>query len=292
MAQKLLVYLTCILWPFLSNAQGNDVVYPKTFLWEITGNGLNQPSYLYGTIHVICKQDVNLSAVLLNKLLLCKSIFFETTFQPKLDTNNRYALLPKDTSLSDLLGEQLYQKFKSLPFDTKTIDTSLLKQLKPFTASRLVDMAMLGCAGTSYEMELLKIAQKNGITVNGLATPKEHAAIIDKIPFHTQVLQLKFQLRMLEAKKKMMGHLQQLYKNKEIWQLYRNTAFIENTNYTSPIKEPLLDTRNISWLPIIIKSIQQQSCFFAVGCAHLPGDGGVITLLREQGYTVNPIFYY
>lgn len=33
----------------------------ESLLWKISGNGLSQPSYLYGTIHLICKKDMIIS---------------------------------------------------------------------------------------------------------------------------------------------------------------------------------------------------------------------------------------
>lgn len=51
----------------------------------------------------------------------------------------------------------------------------------------------------------------------------------------------------------------------------------------------LLSKRNHDWLPKIENLIKGQPGFIAVGCAHLPGNEGLITLLRKQGYTLEPI---
>ncbi|MCA6473216.1 MAG: TraB/GumN family protein, partial [Chitinophagaceae bacterium] len=39
----------------------------NALLWEISGNGLTQPSYLFGTIHMICKEDFVLSDIVKEK---------------------------------------------------------------------------------------------------------------------------------------------------------------------------------------------------------------------------------
>ncbi len=33
----------------------------NTLLWQISGKGLKEPSYLYGTMHIVCAEDAKLS---------------------------------------------------------------------------------------------------------------------------------------------------------------------------------------------------------------------------------------
>ena len=47
--------------------------------------------------------------------------------------------------------------------------------------------------------------------------------------------------------------------------------------------------RNTMWMPVIITNIQQCSCLIAVGALHLPGEDGLITMLRKEGYKVTPV---
>lgn len=54
-------------------------------------------------------------------------------------------------------------------------------------------------------------------------------------------------------------------------------------------QEIMLDGRNIDWLTKMPEMMKTKSTFFAVGAGHLPGDKGVIKLLRDKGYTVKPI---
>lgn len=34
----------------------------NTLLWEISGNGLAQPAFIFGTFHLLCRDDIHLSA--------------------------------------------------------------------------------------------------------------------------------------------------------------------------------------------------------------------------------------
>ena len=51
----------------------------------------------------------------------------------------------------------------------------------------------------------------------------------------------------------------------------------------------LLDERNKTWVPKIEEQMKTKSVFVAVGAGHLAGEFGVVNLLRDAGYTVEPI---
>jgi uncharacterized protein YbaP (TraB family) len=53
--------------------------------------------------------------------------------------------------------------------------------------------------------------------------------------------------------------------------------------------QDFLDVRNKNWIPVIESQIKVNSTFIAVGAAHLPGENGVINLLKMKGYTVEPV---
>lgn len=54
-------------------------------------------------------------------------------------------------------------------------------------------------------------------------------------------------------------------------------------------KAVMLDNRNRNWIKKMPDMMKKGSVFFAVGAAHLPGDTGIIYLLRKAGYTVKPV---
>jgi uncharacterized protein YbaP (TraB family) len=64
---------------------------------------------------------------------------------------------------------------------------------------------------------------------------------------------------------------------------------IEAEDMTEAEKFLLVDERNHDWLPKIDEHIKQEPCFIAVGALHLPGNYGLINLLRKAGYKVKAI---
>ena len=58
---------------------------------------------------------------------------------------------------------------------------------------------------------------------------------------------------------------------------------------TTEHRDKMLDNRNKNWIPKIIEFAKEQRVFFGVGAGHLPGENGVINLLRKEGYTVKAV---
>ena len=56
-----------------------DKVAPdnNTLLWKISGNGLSKPSYLYGTIHMLCADDATLSDHMKNIIRKADDVLLE-----------------------------------------------------------------------------------------------------------------------------------------------------------------------------------------------------------------------
>lgn len=287
---KLLQHLILfVLLPVVAYSQEKDSTVPKTFLWEISGNGLTTPSYLYGTTHLICESDIEMPDILKQKITRAKEVYLETAPANRADSSSKLYFLHKDTTLKDLIGRKYFRRVRNILEEKKPIKEETLQRLKPFHVGRLLDIASLKCRAISYESAIIKIAKAENIHINGLENAKEHSDVVDNIPLPVQANNLILQLDNLEPRIKNMETYMELYKQKELSQLYYKAVGYPNTN--SKFKTNFLDNRNIAWVPNIIGIIQTGPAFFAFGCAHLLGDKGVINLLKEKGYTVSPVFY-
>ncbi|HMK25356.1 MAG TPA: TraB/GumN family protein, partial [Chitinophagaceae bacterium] len=87
----------------------------NTLLWKISGNGLEKPSYLFGTIHMLCADDAVLSDNMKKAISSCDQVYFEV------DMDNLFEMIGAigkmkmngDTTLQDLLSKDDYKKVKS-----------------------------------------------------------------------------------------------------------------------------------------------------------------------------------
>src|SRR5690606_6071119 len=79
------------------------------------------------------------------------------------------------------------------------------------------------------------------------------------------------------------------YRRRDIRQMERLILRSENLG---EFKDILFDRRNGEWLPKIENLIAEGPVFIAVGAGHLLSDRGLIELLREKGYAVEPVEFW
>ena len=175
-------------------AQTGTKPLQKSLLWEISGNGLTKPSYLYGTIHMICKDDASLGDSLIAAIQRCDRVYFEVDMDNLMEmiTALKDFKMRNDTTLADLLSKEDYEKVKEymeskggpLPF-------SKLETYKPMLASSLLMESGIGCEeSVAMEQLILEEAKKNKKRVEGLETMSYQASIFDSIPYKLQAEQL------------------------------------------------------------------------------------------------------
>ena len=91
----------------------------------------------------------------------------------------------------------------------------------------------------------------------------------------------------MEESKNEFLKLVSLYDNEDIEGLLK--LMTESDDMTGKFAEELLDRRNQNWIPVIEQMAKEKATFFGVGAMHLPGDKGVIKLLRTAGFNVEPV---
>lgn len=266
-----------------------DSAKDNTWLWEVSGKGLKQPSYLYGTIHIICTEDFFISDGLLNALNKSRQLVLETTFGDS--TIDLVALFEgaalKDKRLKDFYTAEEYAELVKFFKDSLDMDLELMGSLKPLYFTELMAPKMLGCKKTSaYETELEKMARKQNKEVKGFLGIKEHARLLDTIPDELQARELLRTIRQWEKEKQDFARLIEIYKTQAFYKVH---PFMETSENLNQYGGALLDDRNFKWIPQIKKMAAEKPTLFAFGAAHLGGENGIINLLRKAGYTVKPL---
>lgn len=266
----------------------------NTLLWQISGNGLQRPSYLFGTIHLICSGDAVLSDSLKRAIQNSDAVYFEV------DMDNLFEMLGvvrkmkmrNDTTLADLLDKDDYEKVKKYFEDKGTIlPFSILETYKPLLAASMLMEAGTECQSPeAMEEVIMKEAKSHGIRVKGLETMNYQMSIFDTIPYKTQAMQL---VKYVDdagkgpTDSKEYDKLMQAYKDQDLSKLEELTRSTDMgiANFT----DILLYNRNRNWVEKLKSILPDKSVIVAVGAGHLPGEQGVINLLRKAGYTVKPV---
>lgn len=283
--KKLLLSLLAV---FATQAEAQNL--EKSLLWKISGNGIKEASYLYGTIHITC--DATLPQKALKALEETHQLFLELDMDdPSLQQSMMQGMMMKDgKTMSSLVSAE----------DFKIVDEFLSKQLgysaqmlntfKPFMVSAMLYPKMINCEMQSVEGNLMTVTKEQKEEVFGLESIAEQMNVFDAIPYEVQMKELvKTSKNNLEKDKKEMELFLDIYKSEDINSMYAATHESEN-EITSKFEEILLSNRNKNWIPIIEKVAKEKATFFGVGAGHLGGEMGVIQLLRNRGYKVEAVF--
>ena len=276
------------------NQQQSPPPLEKSLLWQISGNGLPKPSYLFGTIHMLCKDDAVLSDSLKSAIEHADRVYLE------LDMDNlfemvgalRHMKMRNDTTLADLLNPEDYQKVKTF-IENKNgmLPFSELETYKPLLASSMFLESSLPCnSPVAMEQLIMAEAKKYKKRIDGLETMNYQMSIFDSIPYKYQAEQLLKSIQTGSSNSqegKEFDEMMQAYKDQDLEKL--SQLINKEDNGIFQYEDILLYNRNRNWVQKLNTIMKERPVFIAVGAGHLPGEKGVINLLRKAGYKVKAI---
>jgi len=264
---------------------------PRTLLWRISGKNITHPSYLFGTMHVLCAKDALLSDSLKAVIKNCDEVWFEIDLSDMAGMLNsiKYMRMNDSKRLSDLLKPDEYARVKEyFSKHASMLPFSILERFKPMLISGLIEEQELDCETTNgMELTILKESQPYHKPVNGLETAEFQASLFDSIPYEKQAKELINYIDSSDQNKQLTRQLVELY-NKQDLDGIDELSRKEDPGMSSYM-DLLLYARNRKWAKMLDGMLRKKSMLIAVGAAHLPGQGGVIQLLRKEGFTVEPV---
>jgi uncharacterized protein len=263
----------------------------NTLLWRISGKNLQRSSYLFGTMHVLCAQDAHLSDSMKSVISRCDEIFFEINLDDIMGMvqSLKYMRMINNRKLSDLLDSGDYRKVRDY-FDRQgsILPFSMLERFKPLLISSLIEEDGLDCKVTNgMELVIQKEAHQHEKKIRGLETAEFQASLFDSIPYEQQAKDLVNYIDSMDYYKKSTLQLVEVYRNQDLNKIDSLTR-VGDAGMTNYI-DLLLYGRNRKWVDSLESILPSRSILIAVGAGHLPGDQGLISLLRKKGYEVSPV---
>jgi len=261
----------------------------KSLLWKISGNGLKNESYLFGTIHITC--DASLDENTLDALKKTDQLYLELDMDEKSMQMQmmKYMMMKDGTKLSTLLSEEDFKTVDAFLKKNINMSAKMFDNFKPFMITTMLYPKMLDCPFQSVESELMKITKEQNEEVFGLETVADQMQVFDNIAYQIQAEELvKMAKNDLQKDKAEFAKMMEIYNSKDIEGMLKMMDESEN-KITADNQDALLNNRNKNWIPKIIEIIKIKPTFFGVGAGHLAGEEGVIKLLRKQGYTVKAV---
>lgn len=174
------------------------------------------------------------------------------------------------------------------------VTTAMLEPVKPATLSNLIALGLAKKAFPDFDpMQQLDAtiqitAAQKGKPVGGLETLDSQIELLYGTPISLQAADIRKSIDDIESCVESTRLMSEAYLAHDINKLY--DIFTDPKNgMTEPEAERMIYKRNNAWVDILTGLLPTASIFIAVGAGHLPGEKGLINLLRKAGYNVEPI---
>lgn len=276
--------MLCILFSNTAFTQKNST--PKTLLWRISGNGLSQPSFLYGSFHLTDKQLFNFGDSVYAAIEKSKGFAIEVNPDSMMVAimstgNQKQQLISGILSNAEMKEnekrfEELFGKKASLVTVKDIIDyRDAWRQNELFNGDDKMNSFMDGF--------LYGKARDMGKWVGGIEDVGDQLAVFEESLTAEEITGIINNQSnndfFLEAMKK-------IYLRQDLDELEK----IINSNYSGDRKDIILINRNFKMANRMDSMARIRNNFFLVGAAHLPGESGLIDLMKKRGFKVEPVF--
>lgn len=290
---SLLVFMSC------TTPTEND---SNSLLWKITGNGLEEPSFLFGTHHLVPISFLDSISGLEEA--------FDNTEQTvgELDMANMNemqmkimgeAIMPQGVTYESLISAQDVVLLDSTLTNLLGVGLDQFGMLKPAMLSNLISLTLYQkhYPSIANEINIDQHFQAEALNRNRNVVGLEDTEDQIEVLLNSQSLERQAELLMCMVRNpdmvmEQMDELQEAYYTQNINALYE-LSVKETPDDPCPASDEernaLNKDRNEKWLEKLPSIMEDKPSFIAVGCLHLPGEVGLIDGLREQGYTVEPV---
>lgn len=271
-------------------------------LWKISGNNLEEPSYLFGTHHLVPVSYLDSIDGLDEAFMATKQTIGE------LDMNNIgemqmqlmvASLMPEGESYEDLMSDEDKDLLNSTLKEYVGSGLTQFGQMKPAMLNTLLSVMMYKKMypsdeeGLSMDEHFQKEARDRYRQTQGLETAQDQIDVLfDSQTIERQAESLLCTIKNIDYGKKQMGKLMSAYYAQDLTAMAKLFEEDDPDNpcpSTQEEKDKINKARNVKWMKELPEMMSEKSSFIAVGCLHLVGEDGLINLLRKEGYKVEAV---
>ena len=269
-------------------------------LWKVSGNGLDKPSYLFGTHHVapLSMKDsiAGMAEALKETSQVYGELVMEDMMKPEMLMKMQQAMmLPGDTTLRSLFTPTEYDSIASVVKENIGMEIAMFDKLKPaaLNAQLAVVLSVKAVKGYNPQEQLdtwfQTQAKQAGKKVGGLESVESQINVLyNSQSLKRQAQQLYCSATHINYGIDMTRRLAEAYLGQDLDKLLEITEekMGNACDSTPEEEEALIYARNANWTKQMPGIMKQAPTLFVVGAGHLPGERGVLKLLEKQGYTV------
>lgn len=266
-------------------------------LWKISGRGIEKPSYILGTHHAVPYTFCDTIPGLMKAFGEVGHVVGEFDMlkmgamtPQQMQNMQKMIMMPADTTMASLFSDAQRDTLDAYLKNTLGANLQMLSSMKPMTIMVTVQQKMLMelipdiASLTGIDKYMQTLAAEKGKQVGGLETMEYQLGLLYGSSLQDQADALMDMVRRSNSKE-LLQELTAAYKTQNLDTLWK----IFQDQMTQLEYDALVKTRNLNWLEEMKRLLPAQSALYVVGAGHLPGDSGMINLLRDAGYKVKPV---
>lgn len=272
-------------------------------LWRISKAGIPD-SYLFGTVHMTDDRVTKLSKQVEKAINESKVVALEvadtspTAVASALSSAPSLMMFDDGRRLDLLVSPEHFSKVKN-QLEAARLPSKFARLFKPWVVSMV--MAVSECERKRMEggkpvldMRIANVARAKSIPVVGLETVQSQLEAAASVPMEEQVAMLRLSLQFADRAEDLRETILQLYLARQLGALLplqkalAKRYGIKDTEFAG-FRSRMVEQRNRKMRAHALPLIAKGNVFIGVGALHLIGEDGLVALLRNAGYTLEPV---
>ena len=294
--KRILIIPVLVFFVFTLSAQSVDK--SGSLLWKISGNGLTEPSYIFGTHHLFPVSFLDSVAGVKQAFASSRQMVGEVVMQDMTAIGlemQKAGMMPQDSTWQMLLSENDHRFVDEQLTALLGVGLQALGVLKPFMVSMtyvvLLNQKIFPQANPAEPMDLWFQQQATGreIPVLGLETVQDQINALTMGSLKRQAADLVCVMRNPDYAENAARKLNRMYRNADLSGMFEILREKGPCPSSAEQEYALNDARNKRWVEKLPAIIADKPSFIAVGALHLPGEEGVLAGLQRAGFTVEAV---
>lgn len=261
-------------------------------LWRVTSD--EGSLHLMGSVHLLTEDAYPLAPTMQAAIDQAERVAFEIdldSMQAMAPTMIRVGMYQSDSTLQQAVSDSTYALLQGA-VDTLQIPMAQMNRMRPWFASLTLTSVMLQRGGyqasLGLDMHVYQKAQERELEVLGLETFQEQLEILASASSGDPDAYLRYTLENLDESMDQIDRIMAAWKSGDVEAVA--SVMNEGMDEFPQMREQLLIQRNRNWIPEIEALMSgPENTLVVVGAGHLVGEGSVVEMLREKGYTVTQL---
>ncbi|WP_417609360.1 TraB/GumN family protein [Owenweeksia hongkongensis] len=264
----------------------------SSLLWKIKNPETKAVSYIFGTYHLIGSAYLDENAPVKKAYEEAETVVVETELDSSAMMMVAMKAMMLDNSLKSLVDSADYVLLKQEIEPIIGMPISQFDNVKPIMLSTMYSVAKaqevtpkdFTFDGTPIDLFFAEDGKEKGKKVVPLETAMEQAEILfDSQTVEEQAAALVENVK-AEVEDDLSAEILDAYQKQDLDKLWELSQDWDESMGEMTL---LLDDRNKKWIPKLKPLLDEGRVFIAVGALHLPGEMGVLELLKAEGYKVS-----